>query len=155
LRHDAGMTSLVEDGAGLQAGRLGPFAGLDLLAVGRLHARDLEAAVGAHHGEAVGIDGDDLAELAADALGVLGGQRLGVEDLELLAPERGPGAGSRIASPDQAVDLLPRLAPIDLRVVGSATALVGGFRLVLFDAWRLTGLDEIDRLQHRLDAHWE
>src|ERR1041384_8382227 len=62
----------------LDVGALGPFGGADLRAVG-LHARDLEAAVGAHDRDAVGVDRDDLAELAGDALGVLCGERLRVE----------------------------------------------------------------------------
>ena len=71
------------------------FAGIDLLAAGGLHARDLEAAVGADDGEAVGLDRDDLADLAGDALGVFGRQRLGVEDLQFLPSSvvQAPGAG--------------------------------------------------------------
>ena len=60
-----------EPRAGREVGGLRPFAGADLLAVGGLHARDLEAAVGADDGEAVGLDRDDLADLAGDALRVL------------------------------------------------------------------------------------
>ena len=56
---------------GREVGALRPFAGVDLLAVVGLHARDLEAAVGADDREAVGFDRDDLAELAGDALRVL------------------------------------------------------------------------------------
>src|SRR5581483_4687177 len=73
--HDARTPGLrlVEDGTGRKRRGPGPFAGLDLLAVGGLHARDLEAAVGAHHREAVGVHCNDLAELAADTLWILGG----------------------------------------------------------------------------------
>src|SRR5476649_1192912 len=92
------------------------FAGVDLLSPFGLHAGDLEAAVGADDGEAVGFDRDDLAQLAGDALGVLGRQRLGVENLKLLAVERGPRARRRIAAADEPVDLLPWLAPVDLGV---------------------------------------
>ena len=94
------------------------FAGVDLLAAGGLNARDLEAAVGADDRKAVGLDRDDLADLAGDAFRVFGGQRLGVENLQRLAVERRPGAGRRIAAADQAIDLLPGLAPVDLRVAG-------------------------------------
>ena len=135
--------------------RLRPFAGVDLLAVGGLHAGDLEAAVGADHGEAVGFYRGDLAGLAGDALRVLRRQRLGVENLELLAVERTPGAGRRVAAADQPVDLLPRLAPIDPGVVGAAAAFVGRQRLVLLDARRLAGLHQVDRLHHGVDAHRE
>ncbi len=107
------------------------FAGIHFLAVGGLHAGDLEAAVGADDGKAVGFDGDDLAELAGDALGVLRRQRLGVENLQRLAVEGRPGAGRRVAAADQPVDLLPRLAPIDLGVAGPAAAFISGFRLRL------------------------
>ena len=41
--------------------RLCPLTGFNLLAVGGLHAGDLEAPIGADHGEAVGFDRDDLA----------------------------------------------------------------------------------------------
>src|SRR2546421_174808 len=82
---------------------------------------------------------DVLAELAGDALWALGGYRLGVEDLDRLAVERGPGPGRRIAAADQPVDLLPRLAPVDLGVAGAAAAFVRGFRFILLDARRLAG----------------
>src|ERR1043165_7425667 len=63
---------------------LGPVAGGDLGAVSRLDAGDLDAAVGADDGEAVGLDRDDLAVLAADALGILGRERRHVEHPERL-----------------------------------------------------------------------
>src|SRR5215471_10292989 len=85
-------------GGELDGGR--ELAGVDLLAVGRLYARDFDAAVGADDREAFRLDRDDLAELAADPLRVLGGQRLGVEDFQGLAVERRPGAGRRIAAAD-------------------------------------------------------
>ena len=85
--------------------------------------------------------------LPAMPFGILRRQRLGVEDLHGLAVERRPGAGRRIAAADQAIDLLPRLAPVDLGVVGAAAAFVGRLRLVLFDARRLAGLHQVDRLR--------
>src|ERR1700746_2757850 len=106
--------------------RLRPLAGFDFLAVGGLDTRDFEAAVGADDGEAVGFNGDDFAELAGDSFRIFGRQRLGVEDLERLAVEQRPGAWRRIAAADQPIDLLPGLAPVDLGVVGPATALVSG-----------------------------
>src|SRR3569833_2935532 len=45
-----------EDGALGEIGGLRPFGGVDLLAVGGLHAGDLEAAVGADDGAAVGVN---------------------------------------------------------------------------------------------------
>src|SRR5512138_120811 len=99
--------------AGGDLGGRCPLASADFLAAGGLDAGDLEAAVGADDGEAVAVDGDDLAELAADALRVFRRQRLGVEDAQLCAVDRGPGARRRIAAADQAIDLLPRLAPVD------------------------------------------
>ena len=109
-------------------GRLCPFAGFDFLAVGRLNARDFEAPIGADHGKAVRFNRGDFAELAADPLRVLGRQRLGVEDFQLLAVERRPGAGRRIAAADQTVDLLPGLAPVDFGVVRPAAAFIGRLR---------------------------
>ena len=139
-----------------EVGGLGPFAGVDLLAVGGLHARDLEAAVGADHGEAVGLDRDDLAHLAGDALGVLRRQRLGVEDLQLLAVERRPGAGRRIAAADQPVDLLATACPSRCgrcrgrsglrRWPSTSSCLMRG---------ALPAFTRSTDFQHRLDAHRE
>src|SRR5580765_374071 len=92
-----------------------PFAGVNFLAVGRLDARDLEAAVGADNGKAVRFDGGDLTELAANAFRILRWDGLGVKNSQLLAVECRPGAGRRIATADEPVDLLPRLTPVDLR----------------------------------------
>src|SRR5215468_1086951 len=131
------------------------FGSVDLLASVGLNTRDLEAAVGANHRKSVGVDGNDLAKLPADALWVLGRQRLGVEDLESRAAQRSPGTGRGVAAADKAIDLLPRLAPIDLRVAGAAATFVSRLRLVLLDAWRLAGLHQIDRFHHRFDAHRE
>src|SRR5579871_3297056 len=139
-RHKAGHDSKsCEPGFHRESDGCRPFAGFDLLAAVGLHAGDLEAPIGANHGEAVRLDRDDLAELAGDPLRVLGGQRLGIEYFELLAVERGPGAGRRIAAADQAIDLLPGLAPVDLGVLRTAAAFISGRRLVLLDAWRLAG----------------
>src|ERR1700722_5585635 len=104
---------LCESCLGLEIDRLRPLAGFDLLAVGGLYAGDFEAPIGADHGEAVGFDHGDFADLAGDPFRVFRRQRLGVEDFQLLAVERGPGARRRIAAADDAVDLFPRLAPID------------------------------------------
>src|ERR1700693_2551977 len=126
-----GMTMrwLCESGLGLEIDRRRPLAGFDLLAVGGLHARDFEAPIGADHGKTVGFDHGDFADLAGDPLRILCRQRLGVEDFSLVAVERGPGAGRRIAAADEPVDLLPRLAPVDPGIVGTAAAFVGGFGL--------------------------
>ena len=120
-----------------EIGGFGPLAGFDFLAVGGLHARDLEAPIGANHGEAVRFDHSDFAELAADSLRVFRRQRLGVEYFQLLAVERRPRARRGIATADQPVDLLPRFAPIDFGIVGAAAAFVGRFGLILFDTRRL------------------
>ena len=93
--------------------------------------------------------------LPAMPLGSRAGSGLASKILSLLAVEHGPGAGRRIAAADQPVDLLPRLAPIDLGVVGAAEAFVGRLGFVLLDARRLAGFHEIDAFQHRLDAHRE
>src|SRR3954469_7784425 len=126
------------------AGRLRPFAGFDLFAVGGLHPGDLEAPVGTDHGEAIRFHRRDVTGLAGDALGVLRGQWLGVENLKLLAVERRPGAGCGVAAADEPVDLLPGLAPVDLGVVGPAAAFVGRLGFVLLEARRLAGLYEVD-----------
>src|SRR4029077_20472661 len=91
--------------------------------------------------------------LAADSLGVARRQRLRLEDLQCRAVQRGPRARRRIAAADEIVDLLPGLAPIDARIVPPATALVARLGMILLDARRLAGLDQVDRLQRRLDSH--
>src|SRR5207253_4668521 len=83
--------------AGSDIGGFGPFASADFRTVG-LHAGDLEAAVGADHGETVAFDRDDLAEFASDALRIFRRQRLGIENLQRLAVERAPRAGRGIAA---------------------------------------------------------
>src|SRR6516165_10445968 len=140
-----------EPGAGGEAGRFRPIAAFDLLAVGGLHPRHLESPVGADHGEPVGLDGDDLAHLAAAALGVLRRERLGVEYLQDLAVERGPRAGRRIAATDERIDLPPGLRPVDMGVLRRAAALIGRLAFVLLDTRRLAGLHEVDGFEHRLD----
>src|SRR5262245_8178639 len=120
------------------------FTGSDLGAVRRFHAQDLDAAIGADDGEAVGAHLDDLPELARDSLGVAGRQRFDVEDLQGLAIERRPRTGRRVAAADQRIDLAPRLAPVDAGIVSCAAALVRGERVILLDAWCLAGLHEVD-----------
>src|SRR5262249_18416144 len=75
------------------------------------------------------------------------------EPLQRLALERRPRAGRRIAAADEIVDLAPGLAPVDAGIVAPAAALISRLRGILLDARRLAGLDQVDRLQHRLDAH--
>ena len=87
--------------------------------------------------------------------GSLAGSGLASKIFTVLPSSVVQAPGRRIAAADQPVDLLPRLAPIDMRVVGAAAAFVGRLRLILFDARRFAGLDQIDRFQHRLDAHRE
>src|SRR5262245_18765760 len=130
-----------------------PFAGVDFFAVGGLDAGNLEAAIGADNGEPVRFDSGDFTELAANAFRVLRRDRLGVENPQLLAVERRPCAGCRIAAADEPVDLLPRFAPVDLRFFRRAASFVGGFRFILLDVGRLAGLHQVDAFEHGLDAH--
>src|SRR5690348_8912485 len=95
----------------LDIGSGSPFASSNLAGIG-LHAQELEAAVGTDHGDAVCFHRGNLADFTGDAFGVLGRQRLGLENLDGLAVERCPGARRRTAATDQAIDLLPGLAPV-------------------------------------------
>src|SRR5262249_49183230 len=115
------------------------FSCSDLAAIGRLHPQDFDAAVGARYREAIGLDGDDLPHLAGNPLWVARRQRFRFEHLEVLAVQRRPRAGRRIASADEIVDLPPRLAPVDAGVIRRAAALIGRLALILLDAWRLAG----------------
>src|SRR5215831_7111666 len=117
----------------VELGGGGEFAGRDLGAVVGLHAQNLDAAIGADDGEAVGLDLGDLAHLAADAFGIARGQGLSLEHLQRLALERRPGAGRRIAAADEIVNLPPGLAPVDAGVVAPAAALIGCLRMILPD----------------------
>src|SRR5262249_49884641 len=80
------------------------FGSVDLLASVGLNTGDLEAAAATTPPKPVGVDGNAPASLPADALGVLGRQRLGVEDLESRAAQRSPGTGRRVAAADKAID---------------------------------------------------
>ena len=91
--------------------------------------------------------------LPAIPFGSLAGSGFASKILTVLPSSCRPGAGRGIATADQAVDLLPRPAPIDMGIVGTATAFIACFRLVLLDPRRLAGFDEIDRFEHGLDAH--
>ena len=99
-----------------EIGRFRPLAGFDFLAVGGLHARDLEAPVGANEVKPSASTAT-LAGLAGDPFGSFAGSGL-ASKIFSLAVERRPCAGRRIAAADQPVDLLPRLAPIDLALSG-------------------------------------
>ena len=66
--------------------------------------------------------------LPAMPFGSFAGSGLASKILSVLPSSVRPGAGRRIAAADQPVDLLPRLAPVDLGVVGAAAAFVGGLR---------------------------
>ena len=110
------------------------FGSVDFLASVGLNARDLETAVGTNHRKTIGIDRDDLTELSGNSLRILGRQRLGIEDFQRFAAQRGPGARRGIAAADEAIDLLPGLTPVDLGVTDAAATFVSRLRLVLLDA---------------------
>src|SRR5215813_3070224 len=69
LHEGEATTRSAQSGPDGEFGAGNELAGRDLGTVGRLDAQHLDASVGADHGEAVGADFDDLAQLAADALG--------------------------------------------------------------------------------------
>ena len=104
-------------------GGCGPFCRAHFRPIG-LHARELEAAIGADHGDAIAFDCNDLADLAGDALGIFRGQRRGFQNFQLRAVDRCPRSGRRTAASDQAVDLLPWLTEIDARIVRAAAAFI-------------------------------
>src|SRR4029078_5809923 len=86
------------------------FSGADLLAAFGLHAGNLEAAVGANDGDAVGFDRNHFTERGGNSLRIARGHRLRVENLELGAVQGRPGARRGIAAADQTVEMIPRLA---------------------------------------------
>src|ERR1700683_4885818 len=67
----------------------------------------------------------------------------------------GIGARLRIASADQVMNLERGFGEIDLGVLVPADRFVSGASFILNDRRRATGLNEIDRLDHRIDAEWE
>src|SRR5262249_61457451 len=89
-----------EPRCGVELGGGDELPGGDLGAVVGLHAQNLDAAVGADDGEAVGRDLGDLAHLAADALGIARGPGLGLEHLQRRALERRPPTARRISAPE-------------------------------------------------------
>ena len=96
------------------------------------HARDLDEAALAVHDQRAVVDRHDLAELLALHLGEGAGDALRrVEHEQLLAIERGPGAGCGIAAADQVVDDVDVVRPVDARFRIADDALVAGVRLVL------------------------
>src|SRR5437764_4852812 len=90
-----------ESSADRKLGLRGEFAGGRFRPVGRLDPQDLDAPIGADHGETVGAHIHNLTELAADAFGVARRQRLRIENLQHLAVDLGPAPGRRVASADQ------------------------------------------------------
>src|SRR5215467_13317491 len=107
------------------------FGRRHLLAVFVLGLEHLDATALRGDEEALRADFGDLADLALH--GAEGAHQVlaAVEDLDLLAGERGPCARGGIAAADQVVDEIDVVRPVDLRFAGAAPALVARLRLVL------------------------
>ncbi len=127
----------------------GPFPGRNLLAVAAADALGEygPAACGDRH--ALVVDREHFARRAAAR------DLCAVEDVDLLALDRAPGAGRRIGGADQVVDVGDGLGPIDLGNVLLEPALVGAVGEVLRVLERLAGAHEFEALDHGVDAHRE
>src|SRR5882672_5079577 len=78
-----------------------------------------------------------------------------VEDLQLLAVERGPGAGGGIAAAYEVVGEVDVGRPVDFRFGGAAPALVARLAFVLDRFAVLARHHQVGCFQHRLDPHGE
>ncbi|MEE8438419.1 MAG: hypothetical protein V3S07_02445 [Micropepsaceae bacterium] len=98
---------LAQAGAGCEADRFHKFSPGHFAAIGRPHAGNAKAAIGADDGKAVIVRFNNFAELAGDAFRSFGGQGRCVKNLELLVGQIRPGARRRTAAADQRIDLAP------------------------------------------------
>src|SRR3990170_2899556 len=131
------------------------FSGRDFLSVAELCAQHFDAP--ALRGDLEGLvrDFKHFADFSLHRAEGAHWMLARVEDLQLGAAERGPGARRRIAAADRVVDEVDVVRPVELRLGLAAPALVSGLRLVLHDLMMLISEDQIGRFEHRLHPHRE
>src|SRR3974377_1291540 len=127
----------------------------DFLAVFVLGLEHLDAPSLGGHEEALRADFGDLADLALHRAEGAYQMLAAVENLDLFAVQRGPGAWSGIAAAYDVVDEIDVVRPADLRLGGAAPALVARLGLVLHGLAVLAGHHQVGGLEHRLHAHGE
>src|SRR5688500_172536 len=123
--------SAAEDHAVCQRVRARELSTADLLAVGTACAQHFDRPALRGHAKARLGDVGHFADLAAHVGIATEGVFLRVEDLDLLAVQRGPRARRRIAAADHVVDEIDRIGPVDLGFGIAAPAFVARLALVL------------------------
>src|SRR5215831_15727613 len=139
--------SAAEDGACRDPVLSDEFGPGDLLAVLVLGLEHLDPPPLSGDEEALRADFGNFADLplhrAEGAHQVLAA----VEDLDLLAAERGPRAGGRVAAADEVVGEIDVVRPADLRFGGAAPAFVARQAFVLHCFLVLAGHDQVRGLE--------
>src|SRR4029453_2264247 len=107
---------------------------------------DIEARLG---------DGRHFAHFARDLRKAVKWAFARVEDLQLLAVQRRPRPRRGIAAPNQVVDEVDMMCPMNARLGFPAPPLVAFLRFILHDFPVLAGENEIGGFEHRFHAHRE
>src|SRR6266436_4683978 len=115
---------LTEHRAGPQAQRERQLRCRQFLRILGLGLEHLDPTALAGDVHALGPDLDDLADLALYGAEPAGQMLPGLEDLDLLAVVRGPGARGRIAAANQVVGEIGVAGPVDASLRAAAPALV-------------------------------
>src|SRR6266404_1086690 len=146
---------LAEDRPGGQAERASDLSARELLALGGPRPQHLDAAALRGDLEAAVDHVGDLADLAHDVGEAAEEVLARVEELELLAVERGPRAGCGIAAPDQVVGGVDVVSPVHAGFALAAPPFVARPRLVLHRLPVLAREHQTGRLQPCFDAQGE
>src|SRR5579871_4032630 len=145
--------STTEQAAGRDAARLCNLAAARFLTVLEFSLQNLDQPTLGSDLEALRGNIRDLADLSRHVGKTPEEGLAAVEDLQLFAVECGPRARRRIASPNQVVDVIDGLGPINFGLGRAAPAFVTGGRLILHGLGMFTGDHEVRRFEHRFDAH--
>src|SRR5262249_17269808 len=122
---------LAERRAGLDLARGNELRGSQLLAVAELRLAGVNASALRGDDQAAVLRLDDLADLALHRAEGARELLAAVEELQLHAVQRGPGARRRIGCADQVVNRVHVVRPVDPRFGLAEPALVGSLSLVL------------------------
>src|SRR4029079_5266287 len=125
-----GSRSASQDAARLDRAAQDQLCSADLLAVAQFRLADVDATAlrGDHHAPVLRLD--HLADLSLHGAERTHELLARVEELQLRAIERRPGARRRIGAADQVVDGVDMVRPVDLRLGLAEPAFVRGLPLV-------------------------